>query len=294
MSLLKKNHALALSLSATFLFSTAPGQAQTINDPAPYCGSTFFSNYNMFENIKIKGTLLSFGPMGNWTTPNDYGYYNTFAFPVLQRGESVGIVLNAYSVNDVEPAYFALWIDYNHNSAFEADELILQNANTIQARLPVMGAPAAPITKQVTIPATATPGKTRARLVRGMSDDPFGPYDPAFRLDPCNEPVTGFGNTYDFDIEISNATTGIAAPGGIKAQGRVFPNPAKESITLLLNNTAIKGSVTITDLTGRTVKCGTLIQGKATLRIQDLPGGMYYISAGTGSDAYREKIIIAH
>src|SRR6201999_3891284 len=124
-------------------------------------------NYNMFSSIKIMDSSLSFGPMGDWTPPgnNTYEFYNILLFPDLIKADTFSVQLNVYSVGDVEPCYFALWIDYNHNNKFDSSELIMQNSNTTMALLPAIGAPASPINKVLTVPANAITGITRARLM---------------------------------------------------------------------------------------------------------------------------------
>src|SRR5580704_14230560 len=110
-----------------------------ITNPAPYCAATFLTNYNMFNSIKVKGSSLSFGPMGDWTDTNSYKFYDTLLFPNLKLADTFSVQLNVFAVADAEPEYFALWIDYNHNNLFDSSELVMQNSNTIKALLPVGG-----------------------------------------------------------------------------------------------------------------------------------------------------------
>ena len=94
---------------------------------APYCEPGFQNQYNMLNTIKIEGTSFSFGPAGDWKKKDPFLYYNTTVFPDLEQGNTADIEIVPYATADVEPAYFAVWIDYNHNNTFDAAELVMQN-----------------------------------------------------------------------------------------------------------------------------------------------------------------------
>lgn len=283
-------------LSAAVLTLCASSGYAQITDPAPYCGSKFFANYNMFENIRIKGTQLNFGPKGSWTSPNDFGYFNSFVFPELKRGDTASVELNVYAVDDMEPIYFALWIDYNQNKVFESAELVLQNSNTIMAALPTFTEPVKPIHKVITIPGTAVAGPTRARLLRGTNlADPFAPYDAAFSLSSCNdESDMTMGNTYDFNVIIADGTTSIENIGEHKISGYCFPNPAHERITISLGNRLQQSTIALYDLNNKMVKTVTCHDDKVSLSVADIPSGIYYLKANLGNEVITEKIIITH
>ena len=200
-----------------------------INNPAPYCDAVFNNNYNMINSIDVGGTIQNFGPMGSFGVPNTFGYYNTVVLPDLVIGQNTQITIDFYSPNDIEPSYYALYIDFNQNNVFDNNEVVMQNSNTTNALLPNFGAPVATPTLAVNIPTTALVGTTRMRLIR--SENPanlFGAYDPAFTLTSCH-PLAAFGNSYgcayDFDVNITNA----AAPN-------------------LVNNITIQSAGNLTDL----------------------------------------------
>lgn len=212
---------LLLTLATAF---TAKSQ---ITSPSPYCASSYFGNYNMFQNITIAGTTLSFGAMGSFGNTNTYKYYNTTTFGDLTKSGNNTITVNPYSVNDFEPVYFALWIDYNQNNTFESSEIVMQNSNTINTVLPTIGAPVSPITKTFTIPAAALTGTTRARLKR--TDGPL-PYTSAYIMDPCTGTGVNYGCTYDFNVVIKNSLSTSEAKA--KESFRIYPNPARDCITV--------------------------------------------------------------
>ena len=178
-----------------------------ISNPAPYCDPVYDVNYNMFDVVAVKGSSLNFGTQGSFGNTDPYLYFNTSVFPDFVIGDTASIELNVYAVNDIEPLYFALWIDFDQSNTFDPGELVMQNSNTINAALPFFGATVTPINKIITIPSGASLGNTRVRLMRGSNvTNPFAPYDNTLILDPCPTPTgMGFGFlgcTYDFDINI--------------------------------------------------------------------------------------------
>jgi len=292
---LKRNNLRSLVSAALIVSSASAGHAQ-ITSPAPYCASEFATNYNMFNNIKIKGTPLAFGAMGNWmpSGKNTYLYYNTTTFPSLKKSDTFSVQLNAYAVADIEPGYFALWIDYNHNNTFDNTELVMENANTTMALLPFGSAPASPINKTLTVPATATTGITRARLMRGTnSTNPYGSYSASFHLSPCTVTTPDYGCTYDFNLNIVNGTTDIHEIGS-NTTGLCYPNPASSIITVSLKGISQEGIVTMYDLTGKAVRTVNYQNGEARLSVLDIADGIYYIRANSRSEVLTEKIVVAH
>lgn len=257
-----------LTLGLIAICSLQQASAQ-ITSPAPYCAAAFDNNYNMFNNIKVKGTTLSFGAMGAYGKTDPYLYYNTTTFPDLAQGSTASIEVNVYSVNDGEPIYFALWIDYNKNNTFDAAELVMQNSNTTMKELPTWGAAVSPIVKTITIPTTATVGKTRARLMRGQ--DPAGgfTYSSTVSLTPCPAKTgNSYGCTYDFDVNIVAAGAKIPvtsiAVSGMGGATTVNTGATLQMLTSVLPKTATDTSVTwsVTNVTGTaTISTTGLLSG---------------------------------
>ncbi len=210
-------------------------------------------------------------------------------FPNLKKADTFSVQLNVFSVGDVEPAYFALWIDYNHNNTFDSSELAMQNSNTIKALLPALGSPVSPINKVLTVPATAIAGITRARLMRGTSADPYTPYDSTVSLTPCPVSATSsYGCTYDFNVNIVNNTTSATnitqTPTAII---EIYPNPAN-------NDVYVKGeingaTINIIDEYGRT------LQGNITdnhMDVSQLASGLYFLQIANSTQVTITKLMI--
>ena len=284
---MKKSRIILLSAILTMCHNLS-GQ---IMSAAPYCQPVFDNNYNMFDNIKIKGSILSFGTMGTWIDTNSYRYYNTTTFPNFIKGDTASFQLNVYSVDDVEPTYFALWIDYNANNEFDSTELIMQNSNTIMALLPCLGAPVTPINKVITVPLTASSGSVRARLMRGVNQtDIYGPYDSAFSLQPCPVSTGGhltYGCTYDFNINIVPNATGVQTPSLISSL-EIYPNPAVNKVTV--NCDLGGGTLTVVDIHGHAMHDFRMNQNN--IDVSALPSGMYFLQFIKGQQVFNKSFLI--
>jgi hypothetical protein len=257
--------------------------AQKTN-PAPYCVSEFNNNYNMINSISVGAYTHSFGVVGTVSAPNTYLYVDTAKLPPVSTSASTSVLIDFYSTADVEPAYFAVWIDYNQNNAFEATEMIMHNETLLKSKLPSGSASGVALPLSLTAPTSAKPGKTRMRIVRGQKiTDPTGPYDAAFRLDPCYA-KTGAGNiygcTYDFDVTIYS--TGNIDEQQLRAQLSISPNPASDKI--LISNTSAQKiqNLLIVDLSGKKVFES---QANEEINISHYAPGIYFVKLTMESGA---------
>ncbi|CAD7811815.1 hypothetical protein CHRY9390_02420 [Chryseobacterium aquaeductus] len=254
-----------------------------ITTPSPYCASSYFANYNMFQNISIAGTTLSFGAAGSFGASNTYKYYNTTTFADLTKAGNNTITVTPYSAPDFEPIYFALWIDYNQNNTFETSEIVMQNNNTINAALPTLGAAASPITKTFTIPSTALTGVTRARLKR--MDGTF-PYSASYSMSACSGGGS-YGCTYDFNVNIINSLS--VSETKTKEIVTIFPNPARDLITIGHQKNMIAAEIFTMD--GRLMKKYT---GTDKLDVSFLQNGEYMLKVyDKYGAAVSQKVLIA-
>jgi hypothetical protein len=116
-------------------------------------------------------------------------------------------------------------------------------------------------------------------------------------------PGTEIKNTghiyFDYNEAVVTNTTlnTIEFPSSVKAIGKstvvkVFPNPAKESVTVVSNSNNT-GTITITDLLGKTVKEVTTTNEKTIINTADLQSGVYFIKLTQNNVSTTEKIMIA-
>jgi hypothetical protein len=257
--------------------------AQKTN-PAPYCPSEFNNNYNMVNSISVGAYTHSFGVAGTVSTPNTYLYIDTAKLPPISTSLSTSLLIDFYSTVDVEPAYFAVWIDYNQNNTFEASEMVMHNETLLKNKLPSGSASGVALPLSLIAPTSAKPGKTRMRIVRGQKiADPTGPYDASFRLAPCYT-KTGAGNiygcTYDFDVTIYS--TGNIDEQKLRAQLSINPNPATDKI--LISNTSAQKiqNLLVFDLGGKKVFESPAVE---EINISNYAPGIYFVQLTMESGA---------
>lgn len=205
-------------------------QAQ-IRSAAPYCSSEHFTNYNMIDSMKFETYIHSFGAMGRFADPNHFGYFNTAVLPNVVAGSTATIKLKMYSVEDAEPIYFGVYIDFNRNNAFEASELVMQNSNTILRACPTFTDGDLWIDKTITIPSSASVGTTRMRITR--TSEPRGmSYSSTFSAPPCiDSTVFLMGCTYDFNVNIVAAGSTTSSMAGFKVNRTLGNTPTVFSFT---------------------------------------------------------------
>lgn len=256
------------------VFSSLFMKAQTTN-LAPYCSTQYDFQYNMIDQIIINATSYLFGPMGNSSSQDPTLYYNNVVFPNLTLGNNANFIFSFHSVNDIEPIYFAVWIDYNHNNIFESSERVIENSNTTNAALPTMGAISTPITTNITVPLTATLGATRMRIMRG--DDPINPgspYDPNVVLDPCIFPNVNYGMVADFNINLIPPPPVLVTSITVTGQGGV------STITLNAGTLQMLASILPTNATNSTVTW-SVANGTGSATINPTTGLLTALTNGT-------------
>jgi hypothetical protein len=93
-------------------------------------------------------------------------------------------------------------------------------------------------------------------------------------------------NSLDGQLTKSHAfyKTGITAVNDVAADlVSIFPNPAKDVLNVNINASLINSTYTFTDLTGRSVKNGTLNSKNNTISLSGLSQGLYLLHVGVES-----------
>jgi hypothetical protein len=252
-----------------------------LTSAAPYCTPVYPPGqaYNMMKDFIIDGTVIqNFGNMEGWGAPTTFKYYNTTTLPTIAKGSSYSFSVNFYEVNDGEPIYFAVWIDYNKNNTFETSEIVMQNSNTTNAALPTFGGAVAPVTKTITIPVTATQGVTRMRIMRGSDEINILPYNPTFSLPSChtinpNSPNPGsYGCVYDFNVTIGPSLSNSSFE---KESFKLFPNPVSNTLFINYANNTVISKVTILNQLGQVVlTSNTKLENG--IDVSELSNGIYF------------------
>ena len=129
-------------------------------------------------------SLVQLGSINNASGPSASPYYTYFSSlsTNLTPGEAYTITLSPGTYG--EGNNFSVWIDYNHNSIFDANEEM--GTVLINAPAPATG------TITFTVPANALPGTTRMRV-----REVYG----TIGFDPCS--TYTYGETEDYNVNIT-------------------------------------------------------------------------------------------
>jgi subtilase family serine protease len=176
----------------------------------------------------------------------------------LNKGQSYPLSISPGLswIGNVPNAYTRVWIDFNQNKTFEANELVLEKTNQN------------PLTQNVLIPTTALTGNTRMRVALK-----FGAYPTA-----CE--TFDRGEVEDYTINISGATvdpclTDVAPP--------VFSNCPTTPIRLTIN-ASVEPLLSINNPLV-TDNCGTptltAVSAKSTVQIASETVSVYTAVAGS-------------
>ncbi|MFL9834566.1 T9SS type A sorting domain-containing protein [Chryseobacterium terrae] len=197
-----------------------------------------------------------------------------------------------YAPYDGEPLHFGVFIDFNNNNVFDADELVMKNSNTTNAALPTFGAATTAITKTITIPATTTEGKHRMRLVRAGNPSSFYNYVNTFDVGACiNVAQYNYGSIYDFDLNVANLAVNDTAQQQ-ESSIEIYPNPVKKHLNILNPKKDELKNVTIYSASGQVVRRRNLSNQKnMSLDVSALSKGVYFITIEMAGKQYTNKFI---
>ncbi len=291
MKTIKKQFKLAFSLALTSGLSIA----QT-NNPFPYCSADLGPKVHTMESSSITG--LNIGTLNNVSTFYDnsskYNFYNNLVAPNLLTGSQQTLTVTFGAAVDAEPSYFSAYIDFNNNSAFESNELIMCNANTINARLGYNTIQT--VSKVFTIPLNATTGTTRLRVLRGLNTSspsgPLGAYAPTYTLSACL-PITTFyfGEIEDYEINITNSVTGLFSNVQSTESVKIYPSITENKFYVDFVKAYKSLTVKIYNSVGSMINEKTL-SSSGEIDVLDFTNGMYYLKIMDENDLILTKTII--
>ena len=261
---------LLVALVVTSTFSCL--NAQTTS-PAPYCVAAFDDvPFSVPDAIKS----VTFGSLINSSTTQyafpHYVFYNNLAIPNFIKGSTANNLSVTFNVNG--GCGYGVWIDYNSNNIFEANEKISGTpAGTI-----LNISSSTTITQSVTIPATATIGNTRMR-VRIVEDDNYTMGTNGYSIMPCNASasptdVMDWGETEDYVI---NITSGLGLNEiNENADLIVYPNPVTTTLNLK-QDLSSNISFIIFSIAGQEMQTGTINNAQKQINVSSLSEGIYFL-----------------
>lgn len=240
-------------------FAYAYGETEdygiTITAPATgYCIPTS-------ANGTADGDFINAVSIGNINNTNSGGVGQP-TYANLTSTWSTGLVRGSAQTITIQggtysPNRYAVWIDYNQNNSFSANEKLGEFQTNSSGQTQNIN---------FTVPVTANLGTTRMR-VRGafMGTGEPNPVDPCFSY--------AYGETEDYSVTIQ-ISTGIEDLDTFIVLA--YPNPASEELTLEreLDGPAV---AELFDLQGRTVGTFGLNDRMERLHVGDLASGQYML-----------------
>lgn len=259
-----------LPLFAFFVFSMTIN-AQSIS-PSPYCNAGFDDQQGFPVDDHID--MVSFGSLSNTTNAQyaypHYVFYNNLTAPNLTKGSTYTLKVRFTVAGG---AGYGVWIDYNHNNAFENNELVSGTSGQVYLNMPNDS-----ISVNVTIPSTAMAGNTRMR-VRIVEDDnhhsTVGTAELACNADTSAINVMDWGETEDYTINIVSTASGIDEAQAI-SDVSIYPNPSHDLIKLNVTGNG-NYAYSIMSASGQTIKDAVQLNAEQTIDVSSLANGFYLL-----------------
>lgn len=260
--------------------STGPAPA-----PTTYCAA----NGNSVVDEWID--LVEFGGMSNVTAANaGYGNFTT-RIGTLARGTTSAFRYSAGFTATAYTEYWAIFIDFNRDGDFaDAGEQVVNTSSASSATL----------STNVTIPATASIGLTRVRVIMRYKTAPVacGAFDYGevedylLNITDPNAPLSvraDFGDRNDDnrDVEwLENGTTDMLTPDVV-----LFPNPTEGDITVDFDRFQEPKEYQIYTADGKVVATGRIDESRSKISTSQLPRGAYFIRFTDRFNTHTEMMI---
>lgn len=151
-----------------------------------------------------------------------------------------------------------------------------------------------PVPDSTQLPDTASDGITVDRFVwTGCTPNEslelwrMNGADHVYMSEPSND-FTEANEIWRFFLQWSHSNPAAASTSEIEGQFNVsvFPNPAKESITV---SSASNIEISIIDLNGKVCSLNEILIGETTIDVSDLDAGVYLVQ---GSNGYSKRLVI--
>ncbi len=213
----------------------------------------------------------------NNVSGNDGGYGDfTHLSTQLTIGNTYSLTMTPGFTGWTYSEHFKVWIDLDQDGSFEdAGELVYDAPQTTSTT----------VTTDITIPASATAGFSRMRIVMKFNSAVSG---------PCADNYN-YGETEDYCLQLVAPNTSIVETEGSSL--KVFPDPADRDIFFDLSGPHANGihTITILDNSGRVVATKKMVNGRATMSTAFLADGLYIYRIDSASgELGRGKFIVEH
>lgn len=219
---------------------------------------------------------VTIGTFTNNSAANDvYTDYTDLSTLTLVAGNTYPVSLTPGFSAGSYSEYFKIWIDYNANGTFDEPAELAYDAGSGSQNT---------ITGTITIPSAAALAEGSTRMRVGMAYvGIFGTGTP-----PSSCGTYAYGEVEDYCVNLQLADGVENLVGNFNLQ--VYPNPAKESIQLVLPSNIQKFQLRILSNEGKCVK--QIVTDSRSIFVNDLASGYYVIEVVSESGIARTKICV--
>lgn len=230
--------------------------------PGGYCAASGSFPWNEWLG------QVTLGSLDNTSDKSSYSNFTNLAAPQLTAGEDYPITLKTGTGWFGVPEFWRVWIDFNRNGTFEANEQVLDATSNP----PNTGSSQLTVNQTISIPLTAEEGITRMRVAIKRTAAPAA----------CE--ALPFGEVEDYHVNILPASGSChltASVANLLCNDHSTPtDPSDDTYTFSLTVTAVGGGTGWTANINGTTQTGTYSTAKNL--------GPYLISAGNLSFSVKD------
>lgn len=263
----------SLSPSTTYSFTVrakdAAGNISTASNTATvttFAGSTVtYCTATATNTADERIGNVKFGTINN-TSTGTAGYENFTSISTnATRGTANTISITPVWTSTKYNEAYAVYIDYNRDGDFtDSGELAWTKA----------GSQTTPVTGSITIPATASLGSTRMRVMMQYSSIPSS---------SCGSYT--YGQVEDYTLNILSSARGEDFNiNNLMTDIKLYPNPVRDLLNI--SNTTVE-DYKIFDMGGKLINSGKIERG--TVNVSQLTAGAYTIQIGETSKRFIKK-----
>lgn len=242
-------------------FSNTINVTTLTNSTVNYCASK--GNNSTYEWIDLVKLNNLNNPSGN-----DGGYKdNTSMSANLPYGSNT-IQISAGFRSSSYTEYWKIWIDYNQNGTFDANELAVSGSSRSSGTL----------SGTFTVPTTALAGATRMRVSMKYNS----------AQNACE--TFSYGEVEDYTVVVGSNATAQGIAGGtdiISSNITLYPNPTKHNLNIVLLDEIGKDYV-IYNIMGQVVGKGVFTE---SLDVSALQNGVYMLEVNTEGSKMMRRFV---
>ncbi|AFU67583.1 secreted protein, putative [Psychroflexus torquis ATCC 700755] len=224
--------------------------------PAPYCGPLEFSaNVEPITNVEFAGfTNRTDATVDGTPAHEDF----TSVVGQVSAGESYEIILEGNTAGGSFENRFAVFIDWNQNDVFDADE-VYEITTTITGSTGVDGQQA---TQTLEVPVGAVDGQTRMRVKKIFGSTGY--------LDPCLGTLYGQAEEYTLDVgTVSNTSFD-------STDFTYYPNPVNDILSISTASTV--DNIKVYNMLGQMVVETAPKVSNPQVDMNELQSGVYLVT----------------